>query len=55
MNTNCLIIKCQKEIDFLNYRLSEAIFMGEHNKIDVKARLEVYEDILKDLNNKNYE
>ena len=35
MNTNCLIIKCQKEIDFLNYRLSEARFMGEHNKIDV--------------------
>jgi hypothetical protein len=44
-----LIKKHQKEINFLNWRLENAQFMGRNVKIRIEERLIVHTEILNDL------
>ena len=44
-----LIIKYEKEIDFLNERLETAIFIGDNQKIRIDAEKSIYLQVVKDL------
>jgi len=44
-----LIIKYQKEIDFINRNLKEALFIGKNNKLIYETELRIYKEFIKNL------